>query len=240
MADKNTTSSLNIYARLAGLTYIVVILLGILSASYIDSNIVVPGTDTDTVNKLMTNELGFRISVLSETVMYALVVLLSLALYVLLNTINQNIALLALLWRLGEAIIGVNVAVLGGLIPLLLVDHEAALQTEQLQSLVGIFLGIHKVGLDIVLIFIGFGGTRFCYLFFKSKYIPRTLSVWGMLTYLSMLILAITSILVPNLSESIKIAFYAPGGLFEIIIGLWLLIKGINVEYWHGKASNPV
>lgn len=32
-------------------------------------------------------------------------------------------------------------------------------------------------------------------------------------------------------------ALYAPGGLFEIIIGLWLLVKGINVEYWNSVAS---
>jgi hypothetical protein len=32
-------------------------------------------------------------------------------------------------------------------------------------------------------------------------------------------------------------AFYAPGGLFEIIIGLWLLVKGINVEHWDIRNS---
>jgi hypothetical protein len=32
-------------------------------------------------------------------------------------------------------------------------------------------------------------------------------------------------------------AFYAPGGLFEIIIGLWLLIKGINVKQWNARGS---
>jgi hypothetical protein len=58
-----------------------------------------------------------------------------------------------------------------------------------------------------------------------------------MITYLSMLLLAFTSILMPDLSEAVKMAFYAPGGLFEILIGLWLLIKGINVEYWNLRAS---
>jgi len=178
----------------------------------------------------MANELRFRISIASEIIMYAIVVLLSHALYVILKTVNKNLALLALLWRIGEAVIGAGVAVLTGFIPLLLLKGKAAFEQDQLQALVGLFLQVRNAGLDVVLIFIGIGGTVFCYLFFTSKYVPRILAIWGMITYLSMLTLALTSILSPNLPESVKMIFYAPGGLFEVIIGLWLLIKGINFE----------
>jgi hypothetical protein len=30
--------------------------------------------------------------------------------------------------------------------------------------------------------------------------------------------------------------FGAPAGLIEVIIGLWLLIKGVNVEEWEKRA----
>lgn len=219
-----------IYARVAGLAYVVVIMLGIFSVSYIDSNILVPGNDAATVDNIMNNELRFRISIASEIIMYALVVLLAHALYVILKTVNKNLALLAMLWRIGEAVIGAGVAVLTGFIPLLLLNGKAAFEQDQLQSLVGLFLQLRSAGLDVVLIFIGMGGTVFCYLFFTSKYVPRILAIWGMITYLSMLTLALVSILSPSLPESVKMTFYAPGGLFEIIIGLWLLIKGVNVE----------
>jgi hypothetical protein len=169
--------------------------------------------------------------------MFVLVILLSLALYVILKTVNKNLALLALLWRLGEAIIGGGVTVISGLIPLLLLNSDAVFETEQLHALVGLFLDVRNAGLDVVLIFIGIGGTVFCYLFFKSKYVPRILAAWGMLTYLSMLLLGFLSILLPNLPETIKMAFYAPGGLFEVIFGLWLLVKGVSVEQWHNRAS---
>ena len=144
--------------------------------------------------------------------------------------------MLALLWRFGEAIIGGVVAVLSGIIPLLLLSREYAFQAEQLQSLIGLFLAVRNAGLDIVLIFVGVGGTLFCYLFFKSRLIPRILAAWGMVTYLSMFVLAAVSILVPGIPESTKMIFYAPGGLFEIIIGLWLLSKGINVEQLDAQA----
>lgn len=230
MNTANIETSLIVYARLAGLAYVLIILIGIFSVSYIENSLVVAGDDAATVNNLLANQLRFRIGVLSEILMFVLVILLSLALYVILKRVDKNLALLALLWRIGEAIIGGGVAVLSGIVPLLLLNRESALNAEQLQPLVGLFLAVRGAGLDVVLIFVGVGGTLFCYLFFKSKLIPRILASWGMLTYLSMLILAIVSILVPDILESTKMIFYAPGGLFEIIIGLWLLIKGVKIE----------
>jgi hypothetical protein len=80
------------------------------------------------------------------------------------------------------------------------------------------------------MIFMGLGGTVFCYLFFKSKYIPRILAAWGILTYLIMLIFSFVNILLPNLPAMIEIVVYAPGTLFEVIFGFWLLFKGVNVQ----------
>ncbi len=236
MINHTAETSLIVYARVAGLAYVVTIMLGIFSVSYIDSNILVPGNNAATVDNIMNNELRFRISIASEFIMYALVVLLSHALYVILKTVNRNLALLALLWRIGEAIIGVGITVLTGLIPLLLLNGETAFENDQLQALTGLFLKLRSAGLDVVLIFIGMGGALFFYIFFSSKYVPRILATWGMITYLSLLILSLVSILTPNFPESVKMIFYAPGGLFEIVFGFWLLIKGVNVEQWKKRV----
>lgn len=229
MNTSHSDKVLMIYARTAGLAYLLVILLGIFSVSYIDTNIVVQGDDAATLSNLLANELRFRLSVVSEIVMFVLVVLLSVALYVVLKRVDRNLALLALLMRCGEAIVGAGIAVLSGLMPLLLLGRDYALEAAQLNALVGLFLGVRGAGLDVVLIFIGVGGTLFCFLFFKARLIPRILAAWGMITYLSMLVLAVVSLLVPGIPESTKMILYAPGGLFEIVIGLWLLIKSINV-----------
>jgi hypothetical protein len=55
-----------------------------------------------------------------------------------------------------------------------------------------------------------------------------------------MLILALVNILSPNFPESVKMIFYANGGLFEILFGFWLLIKGVNVEQWKKRALESV
>lgn len=218
------------YARAAGIAYVIVILLGIFSVSFIDVSIIVPGNPVETVNNIVANEWRYRISIASEVLMYALVIFLAAALYIVLKTVDSNLALLALLFRVGEAIIGGGATLLGGLLPLLLVNRATALDAEQLQVLVGLFLDVRNAGLDIVLVFVGVGGTLFCYLFFRSGYVPRILAAWGIFTYLSMLILAFTSMLVPDLPETIKMSLYVPGGLFELIFGFWLLFKGVIIN----------
>ena len=236
MMNNTTEASSLIYARVAGLMYIVTMMLGIFSVNFVESKLVVSGDDAATLDNIMANEFIFRIGIASELMMFVLVVLLSLSLYVILQTVDRNLALLALFWRLAEAIIGGGVTVLSGLIPLLLLNGASVFEPEQLAALVGSFLKVRNAGLDFVLIFIGMGGTVFCYLFFISRYVPRILAAWGILTYVTMFILSLVSILMPDFPESIKMIFYAPGGLFELIFGFWLLIKGVNVEQWKKRA----
>jgi len=221
----------NTYVRVAGFTYIIVILLGVFSVNFIESNLIVPDNNAATYNNISGNETLFRISLICETLMYLLVILLSLSLYVVLKTVDRNLALLALLWRVAEAIIGIATIVVSGLIPLVLINTENVLPIEQVQALLTLFLDIRISGLDIVLMFIGVGGTIFCYLFYKSNYVPKFLAGWGIFTYLTMLLLSFISLLLPSFPQIYKMIFYVPGGLFELIFGFWLLFKGVNIKY---------
>ena len=65
---------------------------------------------------------------------------------------------------------------------------------------------------------------------FQSKYIPKILAVWGVFTYLSMLGLAFTNILLPDRPAVIEIVIYTLGTFFELIFGFWLVVKGLNVQ----------
>lgn len=230
-----TEKKLNTYARVAGLAYIIVILLGVISVNFIVSSLIVPGNNAATFDNISGNEFLFRIGVASEALMYLLVILLSLSLYVVLKTVDKNLALLALLLRIAEAIVGAATILISGLIPLHLINTETVFSAEQIQTLLTLFLSLRNSGLDIVLIFIGVGGTIFCYLFYKSNYVPRFLAGWGIFTYLSMLLLSFVSILSADFPETYKMILYVPGGLFELIFGFWLLIKGVKLNYVEEK-----
>ena len=227
MANKAKQS---VYVKVAGLTYIIIILLGIFSVNVIESNLIVPGNNAATFRNIVEHKFLFRIGVTGEVLMYLLVILLSSSLFIILKTVDKNLAMLALLMRVAEAIIGAATVVLSGLVPLHLITIDKVFPSKQIHTLLRLFLDIRGSGLDIVLMFIGVGGSVFCYLFYKSNYVPKFLACWGIFTYLSMLFLSFASLISPDISETFKMVFYIPGGLFELIFGFWLLLKGINVK----------
>lgn len=233
MTNHTTEASPLFYARVVGFLYMFIIVIGVLNGIFIDSNLIVSGNDAETANNIITNDFLFRTGIVSILVLYAGVLILSWALYVLLKKVNKNLALLAMLLRSGEAIIGAS-TVLISFIVLLLLNGKVSSPVndiDQLQDLVGIFLNVRTAGLDIVLLFVGLGGTIFCYLFYTSMYVPRILAIWGILTYLSMIVLSFISILFPNHPAILEIIPYSLGGLFEIIFGFWLLLKGVKLPH---------
>ncbi len=229
MNDAHSAAEVSCYARVAGFAYLATILLGIASVNLIAAQLVVPGDIATTISNIDSQGALFRLGVAGEMLMYLLVILLAFSLYVVLRTVNKNLAVLALLWRLAEAIIGSALTVISGLLPLLLLESGAALDANQLHALIEALLNVRGAGLDVVLLFIGMGGTLFCYLFWTSQLVPRLLAGWGILTYLTMLCLSLASLLSP-IDEATKLMFYAPGGLFEMTFGAWLLLKGVDVN----------
>ena len=223
-------------AKIAGLAYLYIIVTSMLAMVFGSLKLIVEGNDAATFNNFMANELLFRISTASELIMYVSVVILSIALYAILKTVNKNLALFALCCRLIEAIMGCLV-VLSSLVVLQLLNGEnysAVFEAEQLIALVGLNLDVQSAARSILIVFFGLGTIVFCYLFFKSKYIPRILAVFGIFSF-SLMLYPFVAILFP-FPANIQVVFHLPGTLFEVIIGLWLLIKGVNVEQWEKRA----
>jgi hypothetical protein len=70
------------------------------------------------------------------------------------------------------------------------------------------------------------GAILFYFLLDKARIVPRWLSLWGLITVLPMLIGTVAQIF----SYTIPFAFYVPYVPFELVIGLWILVKGIAQE----------
>jgi hypothetical protein len=116
---------------------------------------------------------------------------------------------------------------------------STAFETEQLQALVGLFLNVRTAGLNIVIVFLCVGTVIFCYLFFKSRYVPRILAGFGIFSFSLMFIYSFVNILLPNHPAVIQIVCWPPAILFEVIFGLWLIFKGIKVPPRDGDAPEP-
>jgi hypothetical protein len=111
-----------------------------------------------------------------------------------------------------------------------------ALKPEQLQDSAGLFFSIRSNGTTIAMLFLGLGFIVFFYLLFKSRYVPRPLAIFGIFSYALILANSLAKILVPQKSgvltmvNAVSMIFMTPSILFELLIGIWLLLKGIRVK----------
>jgi Domain of unknown function (DUF4386) len=77
---------------------------------------------------------------------------------------------------------------------------------------------------QIAMIVWGIGGLLFSYLLFISKLVPRWLSLWGFIGY----VIFISGAFFALFGINIDLILDIPGGLFEIFLSIWLIIKGFN------------
>lgn len=231
MTARTTLESPRIYARVAGFAYLTIAIVALFYGFLVESQLIVAGDDAATAHNILADESLFRIGIVLVLIIYVSVVFASWALYVILKSVDQNLALLALLFRSAEAIVGATTVLISFAMLLVLQGRTppGTFEPQQLEALAGRFLDVRTAGLDIVLILIGIGATIFCYLLFKSKYIPRWLAGWGVFTYVSMLVLGLISILFPNHPATLEYVLYGVGELFELTLGFWLVFKGVDL-----------
>ncbi len=221
-------------ARVAGFLFLFSLIIPLLNWTFVLSKLIVTENVIATANNIIADELLFRIGITIELIMSVGLIVLALALYIILKPVNKNLALLALLWKLVEATI-VAAIVLVSLIALQVLkgdEYLIAFTPEQLKVPVGLILNAHYAIFSLPMVFLGLDMIVFSYLFFKSEYIPRILAGFGILSFALIFIHALMYILAPNYAAIPinQIIFYAPSSLFEIIIGIWLLSKGLKVQ----------
>ena len=66
--------------------------------------------------------------------------------------------------------------------------HLTAITQEQLQLPIGLIFNSHTAITSIPMVFLGLDMMIFSYLFLKSKYIPRALAMFGILSFALILI----------------------------------------------------
>ena len=93
-----------------------------------------------------------------------------------------------------------------------------------LQALGNLFYESQSFGYDLHMLPFALGATLFYYLFFKSGFLPRILSVWGLIAAP----LALVGTLFVLLGYDVPLFVFLPNLPFELGIGIWLLIKGIR------------
>src|SRR5918911_4523968 len=98
--------------------------------------------------------------------------------------------------------------------------------SETLQALSAVFTQAQLYAYHFGMLTVGVAGLTLCYLFFKTQLVPRFLGVWGLVGYAVILGGSVLEVLGFNLNSMHTI----PGGLWEVFIGVWLIVKGFNAS----------
>ena len=113
--------------------------------------------------------------------------------------------------------------------------YLAVFETDQLNALAVLFLNAFDDGFLIDLVFFGLHLLVLGYLIFKSGYLPRILGVLVIIAGFGYLLDSFAKFLFPNLGLEISLLT----GWGELLLALWLLIKGVNIEQWKKHALDP-
>jgi len=233
MLEKEEINSLNKSARVAGFLYLLANLPAPFALVFLPAQLIVRGDAAATASNILASESLFRLGIVGLLFNSIVNIFLVLALYQLLNVVNKYMASLMVIFMLVVVPIGMlnelnNLAVLQLLSG---AEYLNVFTTEQLRALMYFFLRLHGQGLNIAQIFWGLWLFPMGYLVFKSGFLPRILGLLLMIGCFGYVIQSFLAFLGYNVS----IIFYTSWG--ELLLVLWLLIKGVNVEHWKNRAA---
>jgi hypothetical protein len=233
MTARTAETSPLVRARIAGFLYFM-LLPAPLSLIFIPARLIVPGDAAATASNIMASESLFRLSIVLNLLISIVYILVALGLYQLLKPVNKNAAALMVIFVLVAAPIGMLAELTQFAVLLLLsgADYLKVFTTDQVHTLMSLFLNLHKQGLNIAQIFWGLWLLPMGYLVYKSGFIPSILGLLLIIGCFGYVIQSFGAFLVPSLK--VNLIFITSWG--ELLLPLWLLIKGVNVERWKQLA----
>ena len=157
---------------------------------------------------------------------------ISIWLYPVLGKHNEALALGAVGFRIIENVFQI-VATLG-LLSLLTLGQEAvkadALAAPAFQTAGALLLAVRFWASQVAGIAFGLGALMYYYVFYQSKLIPRWLSGWGLIAITLHLVAIFFAMFgqIDAFSGSPILLLSAPIFFQEIVLAVWLIVKGFN------------
>jgi Domain of unknown function (DUF4386) len=225
-------------ARIVGLLYVLMGLPAPFSLIYIPRTLIVPGNATATASKILSHEMLFRAGIVTGLASAVGFIVLVIALYRLLSSVNRtHAALMVVLVAVSVAIGFLNeVNNIAALTLFRGADFLAVFDKPQRDALGMLFLGLHRQGLAVNEIFWGLWLFPFGVLVMRSGFLPRILGLLLIVNGFAYVAVSLTSLLLPSYAHVVSQAIL-PALLGELWIMLWLLIKGVKVQPSAAVAS---
>jgi Domain of unknown function (DUF4386) len=214
--------------RVAGLWYLILVLVGPLRLIYIPNTLFVTGNAAATAANIAAHEWLFRLGMVADLCGAVVLIFLALAFYRLFKDVDRDLSVL--------------VVILGGVMPALLyfvnVVNDAGVLTivrgddflsvfdkPQRDALVLLFLRLHDQQNTAAEILWGAWLFPLAILVYRSRMLPRFLGVWLVINGIAYVTLSLTGLLFAGYQQKVFM-MAQPALLGEVALMLWLVIRG--------------
>ena len=224
-------NSQRIAAKVAGIAGLLAFVLVVFGNYVLLEPLIVARNATETAHNILAHQTQFRFA-LACFITYNIggIVLLT-ALYVIFAPVNRGLALAGALFRLVFVMLWL-VAPLNSLSALRLLSEASYLQVfepDRLQALAHAQIATSFDDYYVGLPFFGLAATVSAWLWLKSGYIPKRLSIFGVIASGWCVFCAFVYLIFPDFNKIVNdYIFDSPMALFELVVSFWLLIKGLK------------
>ncbi|MGO8969033.1 MAG: DUF4386 domain-containing protein [Myxococcaceae bacterium] len=218
--------------RVAGLWYLLLIVIGPLRLIYIPSKLFVSGNASATANNIAAHEWLFRFGIVGDLMGAVILIFLVLAFYRLFKGVDQNLAVMVVIFGgVMPATINIvnTVSDAGALMVIRGGEFLSAFDQPQRDALAMLFLRLHGHQNTAAEMLWGVWLFPLGVLVYRSRFLPRFLGVWLIVGGLAYVVLSLTGELMPQYQEKV-FAYSQPASLGELAVMLWLVIKGAKPQ----------
>ena len=222
-------ASPGLLARITGVLLLVMAVGAGFAEGWVRGQLVAPGDAAATAANILASGRLYRLGLVGYLVAFLCDVPVAVLLYVLLRSVSRPLALVAAAFRLVyAAFVGANLVLyLGAHAFLSGAGYLGAFETPQLQALALLCLDMHEQGFHLALVFFGVHLLLLAVLLLRSTSFPKVLGVLIALAGASYLIGNVSLFLAPEVN-AVLAPFLALPASFELVLALWLTVKGLK------------
>jgi hypothetical protein len=220
-------------AIIVGALFLIAMVTSLMGGGVLESVINAPGYLTDVSANMTVLWIGVALELINAIAVVGIAVML----FPILKQLNESVAVGYVGFRLIESVSCVASAV----IPLSLITLSQAYleagvaDAPYFHTLGALVLGARAdIAGVLIPIFFGLGALLLYYALYRSRLVPRFISVWGLIGVVLMLAINLAEIgLVVNMVLVLPII------LNEIVLGIWLIAKGFNSTGMGQEQPSP-
>ncbi len=217
--------SVNKMSRVLGVAFLFQFFTSFISGAFLRQTWFVPGNIGASMIKIANKPWLMRMNILIDMLTALGIIFLGAILFLTLRKQNEKIALVALGFYILEAALLATSRIEAFSLLLISQKYAAAGYLSEWQILGNLtFESMDFAGATLHMLVFCPGGILFYYLLYKSGTVPRILSLWGLITVLPCLV----GTLLVLFGYKVPFSVYLPYAPFEFVIGIWILVKGIE------------